>query len=174
ENDGDMDKAMEWLKKKGIAKADKKAGTATTEGAIASYVHFNSKLAVLVEVNCQTDFVAMNSIFKEFCEDVAMQLAANPTVVSVSSADVPEDLKAKERELEMKREDLEGKPDNVKEKMVEGAPPHFCALRQHLEVIIRRSDLWCGPPRAPRLLSALGSGLPAHPPSKPRSEGRSC
>ncbi|CAE8617537.1 unnamed protein product, partial [Polarella glacialis] len=64
ENGGDMEKAMEWLKKKGIAKADKKAGNVAVEGNIASYVHFNNKIAVLVEVNCETDFVAMGPIFK--------------------------------------------------------------------------------------------------------------
>ncbi|CAE7400709.1 PETs, partial [Symbiodinium pilosum] len=71
---GDMDEAMEWLKKKGMAKADKKAGNLSAEGVIASYVHFNSKLGVLVEVNSETDFVAINAIFKEFAADVAMQI----------------------------------------------------------------------------------------------------
>jgi elongation factor Ts len=136
ENDGDMEAAMEWLKKKGIAKADKKSGTATTEGGIASYVHFNSKLAVLVEVNCQTDFVAMNSIFKEFCQDVAMQIAANPTVVSISADEVPEETKAKEKTLEMAKEDLAGKPDNIKEKIVEGR------LKKKYEEMALMSQKW--------------------------------
>merc|ERR1712039_121821 len=118
--DGDVDKAMEWLKKKGMAKADKKAGNLSAEGAIASYVHFNSKLGVIVEVNSETDFVAINSIFKEFAGDVAMQIAANPTVVCISSEDVPQDVKEKEKALEMAKEDLAGKPDNIKDKIVEG------------------------------------------------------
>merc|ERR1719367_1876121 len=111
---------MEWLKKKGIAKADKKAGNVAVEGNIASYVHFNSKLAVMVEVNFETDFVATNAIFKEFAADVAMQIAANPDVSSISSDEVPEAVKAKEKEAEMAREDLAGKPDNIKEKIVAG------------------------------------------------------
>merc|ERR1719254_263846 len=111
---------MEWLKKKGMAKADKKAGNLSAEGAIASYVHFNSKMGVLVEVNSETDFVAINEIFKEFANDVAMQIAANPSVVCVTTDEVPADIKEKERALEMAKEDLQGKPDNIKEKIVEG------------------------------------------------------
>lgn len=120
ESGGDIDKAMEWLKKKGIAKADKKAGNISAEGAIASYVHFNSKLGVIVEVNSETDFVAINAIFKEFAEDVAMQIAANPTVVCISADEVPADVIEKEKEIEMNKEDLAGKPDNIKEKIVSG------------------------------------------------------
>jgi len=120
ESDGDMEKAMEWLKKKGMAKADKKAGNVAVEGNITSYVHFNSKIAVLVEVNSETDFAAGNEIFKDFTTDIAMQIAANPEVAYVSAEEVPEELKAKERGLEMEKEDLAGKPDNVKDKIVEG------------------------------------------------------
>merc|ERR1740138_898905 len=101
ESDGDMEKAMDWLKKKGVAKADKKAGNVAVEGNIASYVHFNSKIAVIVEVNSETDFVASNAIFKEFTADCAMQIAANPAVVSVSADDVPEEVKEKEKAVEM-------------------------------------------------------------------------
>eukprot|EP00930_Biecheleria_cincta_P045559 TRINITY_DN313_c0_g1_i1.p1 TRINITY_DN313_c0_g1~~TRINITY_DN313_c0_g1_i1.p1 ORF type:complete len:757 (-),score=226.83 TRINITY_DN313_c0_g1_i1:44-2314(-) len=117
---GDMEKAMDWLKKKGIAKADKKAGNIAAEGNIASYVHFNSKIAVLVEVNSETDFVASNAIFKEFTKDVAMQIAANPEVTCVSVDDVPAELREKERSLEMQKEDLAGKPDDVKAMIVDG------------------------------------------------------
>merc|ERR1719433_1350721 len=111
---------MEWLRKKGISKADKKAGNVAVEGNIASYVHFNSKIAVLVEINSETDFVASNAIFKEFTGDVAMQIAANPSVAYVSADDVPEDVMAKEKELEMGKEDLADKPENIREKMVGG------------------------------------------------------
>jgi len=117
---GDVDEAMEWLKKKGISKADKKAGNLSVEGAIASYVHFNSKLGVIVEVNSETDFVAINAIFKEFAQDVAMQIAANPEVAYVSVDNVPADVIAREKEVEMAKEDLAGKPDNIREKIVEG------------------------------------------------------
>jgi len=120
ETGGDIEKAMAWLKKKGMAKADKKAGNVSVEGVVASYVHFNSKLGVIVEVNSQTDFVAINSIFKEFASDVAMQLAASPTVTCISSDDVPAELIKKEKELELQKDDLAGKPDHVVEKIVDG------------------------------------------------------
>merc|ERR1719265_356777 len=136
ETEGDMEKALDWLKKKGIAKADKKAGNAAVEGGIASYVHFNGKLAVIVEVNSETDFVANNEIFKEFTKDVAMQIAANPSVVAVSSDEVPEDVKAKEKEVEMGKEDLAGKPDTIKEKIVEGR------LRKRYEEMTLLNQKW--------------------------------
>merc|ERR1719343_890212 len=120
EVDGDMEKAMDWLKKRGIAKADKKAGNIAAEGNIASYVHFNNKIAVIVEVNSETDFVASNAIFKEFTADVAMQIAANPSVMCVTADEVPAEVQAKEKELEMAKEDLAGKPDEIKEKIVVG------------------------------------------------------
>jgi len=136
ENDGDMDKAMDWLRKKGIAKADKKAGNVAVEGNIASYVHFNSKIAVMVEVNSETDFVASNAIFQEFARDVAMQIAANPSVACISAEDVPEDVKAKAKALEMAKEDLAGKPDNIKEKIVEGR------LRKKYEEMALMNQKW--------------------------------
>ena len=111
---------MEWLKKKGMAKADKKAGNVAVEGCVASYVHFNNKIAVLVEVNSETDFVASNAIFKEFTSDVAMQIAANSDVAYVTTDDVPAAEMEKEKQLEMTKEDLEGKPDAIKEKIVGG------------------------------------------------------
>merc|ERR1719394_2023521 len=111
---------MEWLKKKGISKADKKSANIAVEGNIASYVHFNGKIAVLVEVNSETDFVASNAIFKEFTSDIAMQIAANPSIKCITADDVPEEEKAKVKALEMAKEDLAGKPENIKEKIVEG------------------------------------------------------
>ncbi|CAE7263149.1 tsf, partial [Symbiodinium pilosum] len=120
ECDGDMDKAMEWLKKKGMAKADKKAGNVAVEGCVASYVHFNNKIAVLVEVNSETDFVASNAIFKEFTADIAMQIAANSDVAYLTTDDVPAAEMEKEKQLEMAKDDLDGKPENIKEKIVVG------------------------------------------------------
>jgi len=117
ESDGDMEKAMDWLKKRGIAKADKKSGNIAAEGNVASYVHFNSKIAVIVEINSETDFVASNAIFKEFTSDVAMQIAANPDVVCITTDDVPADIKQKEKETEMGKDDLQGKPENIKGKL---------------------------------------------------------
>lgn len=136
ESDGDEEAAMAWLKKKGVAKADKKAGTAALEGTISSYVHFNNKIAVIVEVNSETDFVAANQIFKEFTADVAMQIAANPAVVCVDTSGVPAEIMAKEKATEMDKEDLAGKPDNIKEKIVEGR------LRKKYEDISLMSQKW--------------------------------
>ena len=136
ECDGDMDKAMAWLKKKGVAKADKKAGNVAAEGNIASYVHFNSKIAVLVEVNSETDFVASNEIFRTFTSDLAMQIAANPAVVAVSSDDVPADAKAKAKEVEMGKDDLKGKPEEIAEKIVMGR------LKKQFEEMALMNQKW--------------------------------
>merc|ERR1712007_399234 len=112
------------------------AGNLAVEGAISSYVHFNRKIAVIVEVNSETDFVAQNAIFKEFTADVAMQIAANPSVICVSVDDVPADVREKEQEIEMAKEDLAGKPENIKEKIVEGR------LRKKYEDMVLLSQKW--------------------------------
>ena len=120
ENDGDMEKAVEWLRKKGITSAEKKAGRVAAEGLVESYIHTGGRIGVLVEVNCETDFVARRDEFKQLVKDVAMQVAACPNVEYVKSADVPAEMIAKEKEIEMGREDLAKKPDNIKEKIVQG------------------------------------------------------
>lgn len=120
ENDGDMEKAVEWLRKKGITSAEKKAGRVAAEGLVESYIHTGGRIGVLVEVNCETDFVARREEFKQLVKDIAMQVAACPNVEYVKSADVPADMIAKEKEIEMGREDLAKKPDNIKEKIVQG------------------------------------------------------
>jgi len=117
---GDVEKASEWLRKKGIAGADKKASRIAAEGNVGSYIHMGSTIGVLVEINCETDFVAKGDIFKSIVEDIAMQIAANPTVEYVSTADIPAEIVAKEKEIEMGKEDLASKPVNIREKMVEG------------------------------------------------------
>lgn len=110
---GDVQAAQEYLRKKGLASADKKAGRVAAEGVVTSYIHAGSRLGVLVEVNCETDFVARGDIFKEFAADMAMQVAACPDVKVVSVDDVPTDDVEKEREIEMQKEDLQSKPENV-------------------------------------------------------------
>ena len=120
EADGDVEKASEWLRVKGLASAAKKGERATKEGLIETYVHTGGKLGVMVEVNCETDFVSKGDKFKELCKMLAMQIAACPAVEHVKYDDIPEALIAAERAVEMKNEDLEGKPDNIKEKIVEG------------------------------------------------------
>ncbi|MBF2076466.1 MAG: translation elongation factor Ts [Synechococcales cyanobacterium C42_A2020_086] len=118
--DGDMEKAMEWLRQKGITSAEKKAGKITAEGLVGSYIHTGGRVGVLVEVNCQTDFVARNEAFQALVKDIAMQIAACPNVEYVRVEDIPPDVVAKEKEIEMGRDDLSNKPDNVREKIVMG------------------------------------------------------
>ena len=120
EADGDVEKASEWLRVKGLASAAKKGERATKEGLIETYVHTGGKLGVMVEVNCETDFVSKGDKFKELCKMVAMQIAACPTVTHVKFEDIPAELMDAEREVEMKNEDLAGKPEEIKAKMVEG------------------------------------------------------
>lgn len=119
-SDGDMEKAIEWLRQKGITSAEKKAGKITAEGLVGSYIHTGGRVGVLVEVNCQTDFVARNEAFQALTKDIAMQIAACPNVEYVKVEDIPADVVAKEKEIEMGRDDLAGKPENVREKIVAG------------------------------------------------------
>jgi elongation factor Ts len=120
ENDGDITKATEWLRQKGITSAQKKQGRVAAEGLVDSYIHTGGRIGVLVEVNCETDFVARGDQFKELVRDVAMQIAACPNVEYVRVEDIPEEVVAKEKEIEKGRDDLAGKPDNIKEKIVAG------------------------------------------------------
>ena len=120
ETDGDVSKSIEWLRQKGITSAEKKAGRVAAEGLIESYIHTGGGIGVLVEVNCETDFVARGDIFKDLAKGIAMQIAACPNVQYVKVEDIPAEIANKEREIEMGRDDLDGKPDNIKEKIVEG------------------------------------------------------
>ncbi|OGQ84599.1 MAG: translation elongation factor Ts [Deltaproteobacteria bacterium RIFOXYA12_FULL_58_15] len=119
EGDGDVDKAIEYLRKKGLSAAAKKAGRIASEGIVDSYIHSGGKIGVLVEVNSETDFVARNADFKQFVHDVAMHIAATgPTYVSRD--EVPADVVAKEKEILSAQIAEEGKPEHVVEKIVEG------------------------------------------------------
>ncbi|HEY9878050.1 MAG TPA: translation elongation factor Ts [Leptolyngbyaceae cyanobacterium] len=120
ENDGDKDKAIEWLRQKGIASASKKEGRVAAEGLVESYIHTGGRVGVLVEVNCETDFVARRDEFKALVRDVAMQIAACPNVEYVKVSDIPSDIVSKEKEIEMGRDDLGNKPENIRAKIVEG------------------------------------------------------
>ncbi|MFP5240512.1 MAG: translation elongation factor Ts [Acidobacteriota bacterium] len=129
----DPEKAIAWLREKGLAKAAKKAGRSTSEGVIGSYIHSNGKIAVLVEVKCETDFVARGEKFQEFAKNVAMQIAAaNP--LCVSSEQVPADVLAKEKDIYVAQTKAEGKPDNIIDKIVEGRVKKYykevCLLEQ--------------------------------------------
>lgn len=120
EVDGDMEKAIEWLRQKGIASADKKAGRVAAEGLVGSYIHTGGRVGVLVEVNCETDFVARREEFQELVRDIAMQIAACPNVEYVSTNQIPSDIVEKEKAIEMGRDDLASKPENIREKIVVG------------------------------------------------------
>lgn len=120
ETSGDLEKAAEWLRKKGIASAEKKAGKTAAEGLVDSYIHTGGRIGVLVEVNCQTDFVARNEAFKKLVQDIAKQVAASSQVEYVKVSDIPAEIVEKEKAIELGKDDLAGKPDNIKEKIVQG------------------------------------------------------
>lgn len=120
ENEGDMAKSIEWLRQKGTISADKKQGRVAAEGLVESYIHTGGRIGVLVEVNCETDFVARREEFQELVKNIAMQIAACPNVEFVKVEDIPEETVSKEKEIEMGRDDLDGKPENIKEKIVTG------------------------------------------------------
>jgi elongation factor Ts len=119
EVDSDMDKAIDYLRTKGLAKAAKKAGRQATEGLVHSYIHGNGRIGVLVEINCETDFVARNEDFVGFANEVALQIAAmNPQFVHTDEVDA--ELVAKERSIRIETAKESGKPAQVIEKIVEG------------------------------------------------------
>jgi elongation factor Ts len=133
EADGDIEKAIEVLRERGIAKAAKKSGRSTNEGLISSYIHPGDKLGVLVEVNCETDFVAKTDDFKGLVHDVAMQIAAaNPLVVK--REDIEEEVIEKEREIYRNQAINEGKPEKILDKIVDGKLEKYykevCLLEQ--------------------------------------------
>ncbi len=138
---GDMVQAVDFLRKKGLATAQKRAGRATSEGAIASYIHLGGKLGVMVEVNCESDFVAKNEAFQEFARNIAMHIAAsNP--LGVKPEDLAEAVVAKEKEIYTAQARETGKPEKVIEKIVEGKLKKFfedsCLMNQ---AYVRNPDI---------------------------------
>ena len=143
-SDGDMTKAVEILRKKGLATAQKRAGRATSEGTLAAYIHVGGKLGVMVEVNSETDFVAKNEQFQEFAKNIAMHIAAsNP--LGIRAEDVAPEIVAKEREIYAAQAKETGKPEKVVEKIVEGKLKKFfednCLLQQRY---VRNPDITVG------------------------------
>ena len=120
ETNGNTEKAIEWLRQKGIASAEKKSGRTAAEGAVGSYIHTGARVGVLVEVNCETDFVARGELFQELVRNVAMQIAACPNVEYVSTDQIPQEVVDREKSIEMGRDDLAGKKEEMKAKIVEG------------------------------------------------------
>jgi elongation factor Ts len=117
---GDEAGAITWLRQKGITIADGKTGRKTKEGTISSYIHTGGKIGVLIEVNCETDFVAKSGPFQEFVRTLAMQVAACPSVSYVSIGEIPESILLDETRIEMGKEDLAKKPEAMRSRIVEG------------------------------------------------------
>lgn len=139
ETDGDIVKAEEYLRKKGIAKADSKSSRVAKEGVVASYIHLQGKVGVLVEINCETDFVAKNEIFREFVKDITLHIAAAHPLY-VTREQVPAKLVATERDIAAAQ--VVGKPANIVDKIVDGKIDKFygtiCLLEQ---AFIKNPDL---------------------------------
>lgn len=131
--EGDMEKAVDFLRKKGLATAAKRAGRATSEGTIQSYIHMGGKIGVMVEVNCETDFVAKTDDFIEFARNLAMHIAAS-SPVSLSAEDVPQDVLDREKEIYRAQALEMGKPEKMIDKIVTGKLNKFfkesCLLNQ--------------------------------------------
>jgi len=117
---GDREKAIVLLRQKGLAGAAKKASRITAEGVVDSYIHFGNRIGVLVEVNCETDFVARNEEFRKLVQDIAKQIAACQNVEYISIDQIPPEVVERERAIEMGKEDLASKPEHVREKIVQG------------------------------------------------------
>jgi elongation factor Ts len=120
DNDGDYAKALESLRLKGMATADKKASRNTKEGLIYSYIHTGSKLGILVEVNCETDFVARREEFVDLVKNISMQIASNSEIEVVSVEDISESLREEVRKFESIKDDLQNKPKEIQNKIIEG------------------------------------------------------
>ena len=132
ESDGDIQNAMDYLRKSGIAKAQKKAGREVKDGLITTYIHPGSKLGVMLEINCETDFVAKTDAFQDLSRDIAMHIAA-ASPVSVSKDQIPLDVLDKEREIYIDQAKNSGKPPEIIEKMVDGRMDKFCKENALLE-----------------------------------------
>jgi elongation factor Ts len=133
ETEGDIQKAIKYLREKGVAEAGKRATKVAAEGKVESYLHMGGKIGVLVEINCETDFVARGEDFQTFCREIAMQIAAaNPQYVKPD--EVPESILEQEREIYRKQALEAGKPENVLDKIVEGRVRKYfaevCLLEQ--------------------------------------------
>ncbi|MBW2708629.1 MAG: translation elongation factor Ts [Deltaproteobacteria bacterium] len=141
ECDGDIDKAVDHLRKKGIATAKKRGGRETSQGQVQSYIHAGGKIGVLVEVNCETDFTGKTDDFSSFVKDVAMQIAAaNP--ITIDRESIPRDILEKEKDIYSSQAKASGKPEKVIEKIVEGKMKKFfseaCLLEQ---AFVKNSDI---------------------------------
>ncbi|MGH2708752.1 MAG: translation elongation factor Ts [Actinomycetota bacterium] len=138
---GDMEKAVDILRKKGIAKAEKRAGRVASQGLVASYIHHNQQVGVLLELNSETDFVARNEAFGQLAREIAIHIAsADPTAIGVNPEDIPAELLERERRIAEDQVAAEGKPENIRAKIVDGKLKKFVAERTLLEQPYVRND----------------------------------
>jgi elongation factor Ts len=136
---GDMEKAAELLRKKGIAKAEKRAGRTASQGVVVSYIHHNQQVGALVELDCETDFVARTEDFNQLARDIALHVAsADP--IGVSAADIPAEMLERERRIAEEQVAAEGKPENIRAKIVEGKLKKFVAERTLLDQLFIKDD----------------------------------
>ncbi len=157
ECDGDSEKAVEYLRKKGLSKAAKKAGRIATEGVVTSYIHGN-RVGVLLEVNCETDFVAATDGFKDFCKDVALQIAAmNPQ--ALSREEMPADFVERERVVLREKALAEGKPAAIVDKIVEGQINKFFSEHVLLEQKFVKDDKKTIDELTRELISTIGENV---------------
>ncbi len=133
ETQGDFEKAVDWLRKKGLSSADKKAGRIAAEGMVQAYIHGEGRVGVLVEVNSETDFVARNDAFKDFVRNIAMHIAA-AAPLAVSAAEIPQDVQDRERDVLMGKAREQGKKEEMLAKIIDGQMKKFlsesCLLEQ--------------------------------------------
>ncbi len=133
ETQGDFEKAIDWLRKKGLSSADKKAGRIAAEGMVSSYIHGEGRVGVLVEVNSETDFVARNEAFKDFVRNIAMHIAA-AAPLAVSASEIPQDVQDRERDVLMGKAREQGKKEEMLAKIIDGQMKKFlsesCLLEQ--------------------------------------------
>lgn len=158
EAEGDMDKALRILREKGLAGAKKKAGRSAADGVIDAYIHLNNRVGVLLEVNCETDFVARNEVFRSMVHDIAMHIAASSPLY-VSAQDIPPEVLEQEKEIYRKRALQEGKPEKVVDKIVEGRLKKFyeevCLLDQPF---IKEPEITVGE-LVQRTIAAVGENI---------------
>ncbi len=144
ENSGDFEKAVDWLRKKGLSSAAKKAGRVAAEGAVEAYIHGEGRIGVLLEINCETDFVARTDGFREFVKNIALHIAATAPL-SVSSDDVPQALVEREREVLMGKAREQGKKEDMIAKIVDGQIKKWLAENCLLEqAYVKNPDLKIG------------------------------
>ena len=158
ENNGDMEKAIDFLRQKGLAIAAKRADRSTSEGTIETYIHSGSKLGVMIELSCETDFVAKTEAFTTFAKDLAMQIAAtNP--VSICREDVPPEVVQREKDIYIQQAIDSGKPANIAEKMVGGKIDKYYAEACLLEQKFIKDDKLTIQDKLNELIGTMGENI---------------